>query len=99
MSQVITPEEHPEDYQSALGLIQSYQDTKKDNSIDAHFLSKEAIQKLLDNPDFDAFKVHHARAEDGTRTLVFEGVSKTGASLNTYVTGVPTCPPTCSWSA
>ena len=97
MSQVITPEEHPEDYQSALGLIQKYQDTKKDNSIDAHFISKEAIQKFLDNPDFDAFKVHYGRTEEGTRTLVFEGVSKTGASLNTFVANVPDCPPTCTW--
>lgn len=97
MSQVITPEEHPEDYQSALGLIQKYQDTKKDNSIDAHFISKEAIQKFLDNPDFDAFKVHHGRTEEGTRTLVFEGVSKTGASLNTFVANVPDCPPSCTW--
>ena len=97
MSQVITPEEHPEDYQSALGLIQKYQDTKKDNSIDAHFISKEAIQKFLDNLAFDAFKVHHGRTEEGTRTLVFEGVSKTGASLNTFVANVPDCPPTCTW--
>ncbi len=97
MSQIITPEEHPEDYQSALGLIQNYQDTKKDNSIDAHFISKEAIQHFLANPDFDAFKVHHGRTEEGTRTLVFEGVSKTGASLNTFVAKVPDCPPTCNW--
>jgi hypothetical protein len=99
MSKIITPEEHPDEHQQAMGFVQKYQETKKDNSIDAHFISKTALQQFLDNPDFDAFKVHHARTDDGTRTLVFEGVNSQGQSLNTFVSQLPTCPPMCDWIA
>lgn len=99
MSKVITPKENPEEHEQIMGFVQKYQDTKKENSIDAHFLSKEAIQQFLDNPDFDAFKVHHARTDEGTRTLMFEGIDVTGKSLDTFVAELPTCPPVCEWNS
>lgn len=97
MSKVITPEEHPEEHQQAIGFVQKYQETKKDNAIDAHFVSKVALQQFLDNPDFDAFKIHHARTDDGTRTLLFEGINSKGQSLNSFVCQLPVCPPVCAW--
>ena len=99
MSKVITPQENPEEHQQAIGFIQKYQETKKENSIDAHFISKNALQQFLDNPDFDAFKIHHARKEDGTRDLIFEGVNSKGESLDTFVSNVPFCPPMCEWQS
>lgn len=98
MSKVISPKENPEEYQEAIGFIQKYQETKKPESIDAHFISKNAIQQFIDNPDFDAFKVHHARNEDGTRNLIFEGVNSKGESLQQFVSQVPPCPPDCIWN-
>lgn len=98
MSKVITPQEHPDEHQQAIGFVQKYQESKKENSIDAHFISKAAIQQFLENPDFDAFKIHHARTDDGTRTVVFEGLNAKGESLNSFVSQLPTCPPYCSWS-
>jgi hypothetical protein len=97
MSKVITPKENPEEHNQIMGFVQKYQDTKKPNSVDAHFVSKAAIQQFLDNPDFDAFKIHHARTEDGTRTLMFEGLNSKGESLDTFVSGLPDCPPNCGW--
>lgn len=99
MSKVITPQENPDEHNQAIGFIQKYQETKKDNSIDAHFISKNAIQQFIDNPEFDAFKVHHARAEDGTRTVVFEGINAKGESLDSFVSNLPNCPPECTWGA
>ncbi len=99
MSKVITPQDNPEEHEKAIGFIQKYQETKKTDSIDAHFISKNALQQFIDNPDFDAFKVHHARAEDGTRTVVFEGLNAQGESLNSFVSELPTCPPMCNWNA
>lgn len=97
MSKVITPEEHPEEHQQAMGFVQKYQDTKKPDSVDAHFVSREAIQQFLDNPDFDAFKIHHARTDEGTRTLMLEGISNKGESLEKFICQVPPCPPSCGW--
>ena len=97
MSKVITPQENPEEHQQAIGFIQKYQDTKKANSVDAHFISKNDIKQFIDNPDFDAFKVHHARNEDGTRDLIFEGINSKGESLQQFVSQVPPCPPACEW--
>lgn len=97
MSKIITTTDNADEYQSAFGLIKNYQDTKKENSIDAHFISKTSLLKFIDNPDFDAFKIHHARKEEGTRTLVFEAVSKKGESLSSYVCDLPDCPPKCDW--
>jgi hypothetical protein len=99
MSKVITPQENPDEHQQAIGFVQKYQETKKPDSIDAHFISKDALQQFLDNPDFDAFKIHHARTDDGTRTVVFEGLNAKGESLNSFVSELPTCPPYCEWSA
>jgi hypothetical protein len=99
MSKVITPQENPEEHRQAMGFVQKYQETKKDNSIDAQFINKAALQQFLDNPDFDAFKIHHARTDDGTRTVVFEGLNAKGESLNSFVSDLPTCPPYCDWSA
>ena len=99
MSKVITLQDNPEEHQQAMGFVQKYQDTKKDNSIDAHFISKSAIQQFIDNPDFDAFKIHHARTDSGTRTLIFEGVNSKGESLESFVAGVPDCPPACNWNS
>ena len=99
MSKVITPKENPEEHEQIMGFVQKYQDTKKPNSIDAHFLSKAAIQQFLDNPDFDAFKVHHARTDEGTRTLMFEGINSKGESLDKFVSQMPDCPPNCAWNA
>jgi len=97
MSKIITAD-NADEYQSAMGLIKNYQDTKKENSIDAHFISKASLQQFIDNPDFDAFKIHHARKDVGTRTLVFEGVNKKGQSLDAYMVCVfPECPPVCTW--
>jgi hypothetical protein len=97
MSKVITPKENPEEHKQIMGFVQKYQDTKKPDSVDAHFVSKAAIQQFLDNPDFDAFKIHHARTDEGIRTLMLEGISKTGESLNTFISQVPPCPPNCTW--
>jgi hypothetical protein len=99
MSKVITPQENPEEHRQAMGFVQKYQETKKPGSIDAHFISKNAIQQFIDNPDFDAFKVHHARNEDGTRNLIFEGVNSKGESLQQFVSEVPPCPPMCDWNS
>jgi hypothetical protein len=96
MSKVITPQENPEEHRQAMGFVQNYQNTKKENSVDAQFISKESIQQFLDNPDFNAFKVHHARADDGTRTVIFEGLDAKGESLNSFVCELPTCPPDCN---
>lgn len=98
MSKVISPQENPEEHKQAIGFIQNYQDSKKPGSIDAQFISKSAIQQFIDNPDFDAFKVHHARADDGTRTVVFEGLNAQGESLDSFVSELPTCPPECTWT-
>ena len=68
MSKVITPQENPEEHERIMGFVKKYQETKKENSVDAHFVSKASLQQLLENPDFDAFKVHHARTDEGTRT-------------------------------
>jgi hypothetical protein len=98
MSKVITPQDNPDEHSQAMGFVQKYQETKKPDSIDAHFISKNAIQQFIDNPDFDAFKVHHARTDDGTRTVVFEGLNAKGESLNSFVSDLPTCPPACDWN-
>jgi hypothetical protein len=98
MSKVITPKENPEEHKQIMGFVQKYQDTKKPDSIDAHFVSKAAIQQFLDNPDFDAFKIHHARTDEGTRTLMLEGVNSKGQSLDTFVCQIPPCPPMCEWN-
>jgi hypothetical protein len=98
MSKVITPQDNPDEHQQAIGFVQKYQETKKPDSIDAHFISKTALQQFLDNPDFDAFKIHHARTDDGTRTVVFEGLNAKGESLNSFVSDLPTCPPACDWN-
>jgi hypothetical protein len=98
MAKFITSQDNPEEHEKAMGLVQNYQVSKKDNSIDAHFVSKAALQQFLDNPDFEAFKVHHARAEDGTRTVVLEGLNAKGESLNAIVSELPTCPPMCDWA-
>lgn len=97
MSKIITPEENPDEYQQTMGFVQKYQETKKENSIDSHFISKTALQQFLDNPDFDAFKIHHARTDDGLRTIVFEGLNAQGESLNAFVSQLPVCPPDCNW--
>lgn len=99
MSKVITSQDNPEEHEQVMGFVQKYQDTKKPDSIDAHFVSKVAIQQFLDNPDFDAFKIHHARTDDGTRTLIFEGVNSKGESLDTFVCQLPVCPPMCDWNS
>ncbi|MDZ7898727.1 MAG: hypothetical protein U5N85_12005 [Arcicella sp.] len=99
MSKVITPQENPEEHSQAMGFVQKYQETKKENSIDAHFISKADIQQFWDNPEFDAFKVHHARADEGTRTIIFEGLNAKGESLNSFVCELPDCPPKCEWSS
>jgi hypothetical protein len=99
MAKFITSQDNPDEHEKAMGLVQKYQETKKDNSIDAHFMSKSEIQKFLDNPDFDAFKIHHARTEDGTRTLVFEGMNNKGESLKSFVCELPNCPPECIWNS
>jgi hypothetical protein len=99
MSKVITPQENPEEHRQAMGFVQKYQETKKENSIDAHFISKTALQQFLDNPDFDAFKIHHARTDEGTRTVVFEGINAKGESLDSFIAGVPDCPPVCNWNS
>ena len=99
MSKVITPKENPEEHEQIMGFVQKYQNTKKENSIDAHFISKASIQQFLDNPDFDAFKVHHARTDEGTRTLMFEGINNKGESLDKFVCQMPDCPPNCAWNA
>ena len=99
MSKVITSKENPEEHEQTMGFVQKYQDSKKENSIDAHFVSKAAIQQFLDNPDFDAFKVHHARTDDGTRTLMFEGINSKGESLDQFVCQLPVCPPDCNWTS
>ena len=98
MSKVITPQENPEEYHQAMGFVQQYQDSKKLGSVDSHFISKNAIQQFMDNPDFDAFKVHHARNDDGTRNLIFEGINNKGESLEQFVSQMPPCPPDCSWN-
>lgn len=99
MSKVITLKENPEEHEQIMGFVQKYQDTKKENSVDAHFVSKAAIQQFFDNPDFDAFKVHHARTDEGTRTLMFEGINSKGESLDTFLYQMPDCPPNCKWNA
>ena len=58
MSKVITQKENPEEHKQIMGFVQNYQETKKPDSVDAHFIGKAAIQQFLDNPDFDAFKIH-----------------------------------------
>ena len=99
MSKVITPQENPEEHERIMGFVKKYQETKKENSVDAHFVSKASLQQLLENPDFDAFKVHHARTDEGTRTLLFEGINSKGESLDTFISGIPDCPPACSWNS
>ncbi len=96
MSKVITPQDNPDEHSQAMGFVQKYQETKKEYSIDAQFINKAALQQFLDNPDFDAFKIHHARTDDGTRTVVFEGLNAKGESLNSFVSDLPTCPPDCN---
>ena len=97
MSKFITSQEHPDDHQKAIGFVQSYQDTKKENSVDAQFFNKEAMQKLIEHPDFFAAKVHHGRLEDGTRTVIFEGLNKDGESLDSFIVDGAPCPPQCGW--
>lgn len=99
MSKVITSKENPDEHNQIMGFVQKYQDTKKENSIDAHFISKASIQQFLDDPNFDAFKVHHARTDEGTRTLMFEGINNKGESLDKFVCQMPDCPPNCAWNA
>jgi len=99
MSKVITSQENPEEHEQIMDFVKKYQDTKKPNSIDAHFVSKASLQQFLDNPEFDAFKIHHARTDEGTRTLMFEGINSKGESLDTFISGVPDCPPVCQWNS
>jgi hypothetical protein len=97
MAKFITSQDNPEEHEKAMGLVQNYQVTKKENSIDAQFFSKEAMQKLIEHPDFFAAKIHHARQDDGTRTVIFEGLSANGESLNSFIIDGPSCPPSCGW--
>ncbi len=95
MAKFITSQENPEEHGKALGFVQKYQETKKENSVDAQFFSKEAMQKLIDHPDFYAAKLHHGRLEDGSRTIIFEGLAANGESLNSFIVDGPACPPCC----
>jgi hypothetical protein len=97
MSKVITPQENPEEHRQAMGFVQNYQNTKKENSVDAQFFNKEAMQKLIEHPDFFVAKVHHGRLEDGTRTMIFEGLNENGESLDSFIIDGVACPPHCGW--
>jgi hypothetical protein len=97
MAKFITSQENPDDHERALGFVQKYQETKKENSVDAQYFSKETMQKLLEHPDFYAAKFHHGRLEDGSRTIIVEGLNTNGDSLDSFIIDGEHCPPNCGW--
>ncbi len=95
MAKFVTTQENPDEHEKALGFVQKYQETKKENSVDFQVFSKDALQQLIEHPDFHSARFHHGRLEDGTRSIIVEGLGPKGESLNTFVFDGPTCPPYC----
>ncbi len=92
-------EEHIISLEEAQKLISNFQSKLKGDEVRAHYVGKEALQKLLDQENCVGVRIYYAETDDGKPELVFVGVTENGEDLTNglILERVWPCPPYC-WS-
>lgn len=90
-------EEHNISLEEAKKLTTNFQSKLKGDEVRAHYVGKEALQKLLDQENCIGVRIYYAETDDGKPELVLVGVTENGEDLTNGLLLERTlpCPPYC----
>ncbi|MFC0184314.1 hypothetical protein SAMN04515674_102165 [Pseudarcicella hirudinis] len=94
MAKHFTKNEHPEDHRQIIGFIQKFKE-EENQKIYSHFISKDALEKLMNDDKFGGIRLHYGRNDEGQRRIYIEGATEKGNGLGSFLCDGPICPNDC----